>query len=62
MAFISPFHIRFNSVLFQSKTSRKMSKILQILRNPGSKIRVGFCPFSRGLNNFIEEIPCHIKH
>ena len=39
----------------------KMPKILQILRNPGSRIRVGFSRFSWGSNHFINEIPCHIK-
>ena len=28
---------------------------------PGSRIRVGFCRFSRGSNNFIQENPCHIQ-
>ena len=62
MAFISPFHFRFNSVFYQTKISRKMPEILKILRNPGSKIRVGFCRFPWGSNNFIEDIPCHIQH
>ena len=45
-----------------NQKSRKMPKILQILRNPGSKIRVGFYRFSWGSNHVIKEIPCHIKH
>ena len=39
-----------------------MPKILQILRNPGSRIRMGFCRFSWGSNHFIKEISCNIKH
>ena len=37
--FIFLFHVRFNSVLYQTKISRKVSKILQILLNtdPGSE-------------------------
>ena len=62
MALISPFHVRFNSVFYQTKISRKMPKILEILRNPGSKIRVGFCLFSWGSKHFINEISCHIRH
>ena len=62
MALISPFRIQCNSVLYQTKISRKMTKILQILWNPEPRIRVGFCRFSWGSNHFINEIPCHIKH
>ena len=50
-----------SNVLYQTKISRKMSKILQILRNPGSRIRVCFYRFSLGSNHFIKEIHCHIK-
>ena len=39
-----------------------MPNILQILRNSGSKTRVGFCRFWLGSNHFIKEIPCHIAH
>ena len=53
---------QFNFVLYQTKNSRKMPKILKILWNHGSRIRVGFCRFPWGSNNFIKEIPCHIKH
>ena len=49
-----PLHVRFNSVLYQTKISRKLPKILEILRNAGSKIRVCFCQFSWGSNNFIK--------
>ena len=37
MEFIRPFHVQFNPVL-PSQNFEKMPKILQILRNPGSKI------------------------
>ena len=46
MAFISPFHVRFNFVLYQNQISRKMPKILWILQNSGSRIRVGFWDFN----------------
>ena len=45
-----------------NKNFEKMPKNLQILMNPGSKIRVGFCRSSWGSNHFIKEIPCHITH
>ena len=62
MAFIFPFHDRFNSVIYQTKILRKIPKILQILRNPESKILVGFYRFSWGLNHSMKQIPCHITH
>ena len=62
MAFISSFHVPFNSGFYQTKISKKMSKILEILRNLGSRIRVGFCRFPWGSDHFIKEIPCYIKH
>ena len=52
MAFIFPFHLRVNSVLCQTKISRKMPKILQILRNPGSKDSSGFLPIFMWLKAF----------
>ena len=57
-----PCPTRFNSVLYQTKISTKLLKILQILRNPLSRIRVGFCQFAWGSNHFIEKIPYHITH
>ena len=45
MAFIFPFHAWFSCIFCQTKISRKMAKILEILWNPGSKIWVGFCWF-----------------
>ena len=57
-----PIHVRFNSVFYQPNISIKMAKILKLLWNPGFKIRVAFCRFSRGTNNFIKEIPSHITH
>ena len=62
MALMSPFHVPFNAVLYQTRISRKMPKILQILQKPVSRIGVGFCHFSWGSNHFIEEFPCHVKH
>ena len=62
MAFISTFHAPLNSVFYQTNISRKMSKILEILWNPGSRIRVGFCRFAWGSYNFIKKIHCYIKH
>ena len=61
MEFISLFYVRFNSVFYQTKISRKMPKILEILPNLGSRIPVFFCLFPFGLNAFIKEIPGYMK-
>ena len=62
MSFISPFHIRFKFSFIKPKFLGKMPKILQILRNSGSKIRADFCQISWGSNHFIKVIPCHTAH
>ena len=59
---ISPFHVRLNSVIYLTKKSIKMSKILSESRNPESRIINVFLLFFMGFKSLPKENPCHIKH
>ena len=60
MAFISPFHVRINSVFYRAKISRKNAQDPAGPGEPWIQDPSGFCRFSWGLNHFIKELPYHI--